>query len=269
MTWTTRPRSSAGALAAIEAGSGERVLLLHGVGLRAEAWGAQIGSLAGSCSVVAVDLPGHGHSVPLGPDAGLPAFTDRVAAAMNGPAMVIGHSFGAMIALDLAIRHPGLVKGVVAMNAVYRRSPAAKAAVSARAQALDGQTLPDPSPTLERWYGAAESPERNACRTWLCAMNPASYRSAYRVFAEEDGPSDSTLKALPCPALFMTGGLEPNSTPDMSREMATIVPQGRFEVQQDAAHMMPMTHASQVNSAIARFIDRCAPPAQHPQPKGT
>ncbi|MCT4558994.1 MAG: alpha/beta hydrolase [Pelagimonas sp.] len=253
MTWTTRQRSEVGALAAITTGAGPDVLMIHGVGLRAEAWNAQMDALAVDHRVVAVDLPGHGHSpLPAG-DLDLAAYTDAIAAGMTGPAMVMGHSMGAMIALDLAIRYPHLVTGVVALNAIYQRSTAAKQAVRARAASLDGVTMADPSGTLDRWFDPSPSPERQACATWLQEVNPAAYRMAYDIFAREDGPAPAKLADVACPALFLTGQDEPNSTPDMSRAMAGIVPQGRAQIIENAAHMMPMTHADEVNAHLRRF----------------
>ncbi|MFD1807175.1 alpha/beta fold hydrolase [Gemmobacter lanyuensis] len=48
----------------IEAGTGAPVLLIHGVGMRAEAWGPQIATLSATHRVLAVDMPGHGESTP-------------------------------------------------------------------------------------------------------------------------------------------------------------------------------------------------------------
>ena len=67
MTWTTRRRSKIAGQAAIDLGDGPyHILMLHGVGLRAEAWSAQIDAFAATARVVAPDMPGHGQS-------GLPA----------------------------------------------------------------------------------------------------------------------------------------------------------------------------------------------------
>ena len=83
MTWTTRPRSEFGALRAITAGDGPTVLLIHGVGLRAEAWNAQIDAMSERFRVVAVDMPGHGQSPLLAPDSGLSEYTDAIAPAAS------------------------------------------------------------------------------------------------------------------------------------------------------------------------------------------
>ena len=259
MTWTTRRRSDHGPLAAITAGDGPLVLLIHGVGLRAESWGAQIDALAQDYRVLAVDMPGHGHSAPLGYPAQLSDFTNAIAMAFDGSAYVIGHSFGAMIALDMAVRYPDRVRAVAALNAIFQRDEAAKTAVQARASSLDGVTVADPGATLTRWFGADASPQRAACEGWLRAVDPAGYKAAYSVFATEDGPSEAALSSLRRPALFLTGADEPNSTPAMSQRMAELAPNGRAEIVAGAAHMLPMTHAAHLNASLRDFLQGAAP----------
>lgn len=255
MMSTTRLRSNLGDLSYVHSGGGPLIVLIHGVGLRADAWCGQIDALSTDFTVMAIDLPGHGASVLPEGNRTLADYSDAIAAALPGPALVVGHSMGAMIALDMAIRFPDQVRGVVALNAIYRRSVVARDAVMARAASLDGRTMADPSATLERWFGVALSSEREACRTWLRDVDPAGYAMAYRVFADENGPSDAQLASLTCPALFVTGSKEPNSTVAMSHSMAALAPQGRGIIIDDAAHMMPMTHAAQVNAALQDFAN--------------
>ncbi|MCC5960126.1 MAG: alpha/beta hydrolase [Rhodobacteraceae bacterium] len=260
MTWTIRQRSETGALAAIITGRGPKVLLLHGVGLRAEAWARQIDALAADgFHVTAPDMPGHGESPARHHLAGLTSYSDLVAACLDEPAVVVGHSMGAMIALDLAARYPEQVRGVVALNAVFRRSPAAKKAVAARLAALDRRMIPDPKATLTRWFGDTPSAERTACDEWLRAVDPIGYKAAYTVFANEDGPSAHALENLCIPAFFATGSAEQNSTPQMSRAMAMLAPQGRAWVVAGGGHMMPMTHATAVNRIVSGLIQECLP----------
>ena len=162
MIWTTRPRSERAGLAAIEAGAGAQIVLLHGVGLRSEAWNRQIDALAEAHQVTAFDMPGHGESAVRSEMSRVSDFADAVLAAIDGPAMVVGHSMGAMIALNLAVRAPDRVRGVVALNAVFERSPEAARAVQARAAELDGVSVADPRGALARWFGTDDTPERAA-----------------------------------------------------------------------------------------------------------
>jgi len=253
MTSITLPRYEIGGLSAIIAGDGNPVLLLHGVGLRAEAWQAQIDALCAHYHVIAPDMPGHGQSPH---PTGLRRLADYAQAylpvleQLGRPVMIVGHSMGAMIALELASREPEKVRAVAALNAIFERSPKAAQAVQERAAALDGVTASNPEATLNRWFADSLSKERDACETWLRAGNPAGYKLAYTAFAHAEGPSRRALETLACPALFATGALEPNSTPEMSRAMAGIAPHGRVQIVENAAHMMPMTHADEVNAAL-------------------
>lgn len=269
MIWTTQPRSKTGGLATIRAGqNGPLVVLIHGVGLRAEAWLAQIDALERHHRVIAVDMPGHGDSDALRGVPELAEYSDAIATLLNEPAIVIGHSMGAMIALDLATRHADKLRGLVAMNAVFERSPQAARAVQARADELDPSRAPDPSRPLSRWFGEAESAAKTACRDWLSTGNPAGYKAAYRVFAHHDGPSRSALRKMPLPALFLTAQNDPNSTPDMSRAMATLAPNGRAQFVAGAAHMLPMTHPAQVNTALRGFLAALVSHTTPTSPKG-
>ncbi len=254
MTWTTRLRSEFGSLAAIRSAKTTEILFIHGVGLRAEAWNAQIDTMSKVAATTAVDLPGHGDSPGLTGSVTLAEYTDAVAKAMDEPVVVVGHSMGALIALDLAIRYPALIRAVVALNTVFERSPSASAAVRARAAELVGRTPTSPQATLARWFGGAPSDKRTACEQWLNSVDPKGYQLAYHVFAHSDGPDPADVQRIMCPAVFMTGGEEPNSTPAMSKRLAQLAPNGSAEIVDGAAHMLPMTHPDRVNATLLRLM---------------
>jgi pimeloyl-ACP methyl ester carboxylesterase len=97
-----------------EAGSGRLVALLHGFGGAASNWTLVAPALAESCRVLVPELPGHGGSSALpGPPEQLDPYADRMAALLDEPAVLVGHSLGAVVALRLALRYPGLVRGLV------------------------------------------------------------------------------------------------------------------------------------------------------------
>lgn len=252
MTWTTRPRFEFGSLAAIRSAKSTEILFIHGVGLRAEAWNAQIDALSKAAATTAVDLPGHGESAGLTEPAKLADYTDAVAKGINEPLVVVGHSMGALIALDLAIRYPALIRAVVALNTVFQRSESASVAVQARAAELNGRSPTSPETTLTRWFGGAPSDERTACEQWLKAVDPKGYQMAYHVFAHTDGPDPKSVESMLCPAVFMTGREEPNSTPAMSKRLAQLAPNGSAEIVDGAAHMLPMTHPDLVSATLLR-----------------
>ncbi len=262
MMWTTQPRSEIAGYPAIVQGHGSPILLLHGVGLRAEAWAAQVGTLSKHARTIAPDMLGHGeNSLPVS-SATMPDYMDVVSEildTMSRSAIVVGHSMGAMLALALAERHPDRVKAIVALNAIFERSEAAAKAVQSRANQLDGKTKIDPSVTLKRWFASTKCAERDACQTWLETINPSAYKSAYTAFAYSQIPNREMLRNLACPAVFITGADEPNSTPEMSKAMAEIAPEDRAIVVEGAAHMLPMTHPEHVNTVVLELLKKARP----------
>lgn len=174
------------------AGRGPTLLLLHGTGASAHSWAGLLPSLAEVATVVAPDLPGHGWTLGATPaDLSLP----RIAVALDGllaalalppPALVVGHSAGAALALRWALGQPppmrprallGFNPSLVAPPAFYTQwlaplvNPVATsgpvaallAAVGARGQLVDalldstGSTLPAAQRALyTRLFGRSE-----------------------------------------------------------------------------------------------------------------
>jgi 3-oxoadipate enol-lactonase len=97
-----------------EGGEGRPIVLLHGFGGAASNWTLVAPRLLRLGRVLVPDLPGHGGSSALpGQPETLDPFADRVAALLDEPALVAGHSLGGVVALRLASRHPQLVRGLV------------------------------------------------------------------------------------------------------------------------------------------------------------
>ncbi|MEM1074387.1 MAG: alpha/beta hydrolase [Pseudomonadota bacterium] len=263
--WSDQARLvGAGDIRYLAQGDGQTFLLIHGVGLRAEAWSAVVKNLAPQFRCVAVDMPGHGET-PLNATRTLNEFRDRLAEFILencADVCVVGHSMGALLALELAAKLPGRVSAVAALNAIYRRNPDAARAVRARAKELETEERADPTATLDRWFGSDPKGDTlacsRACDHWLSSGNRAGYAAAYRIFAHSEGLADTALRELTQPVLFLTGGADPNSTVAMSKAMAGIVPSGRAREYPDAAHMLPMTHAA----ALARDLASLAQDAQ-------
>ncbi|MEU0066529.1 alpha/beta hydrolase, partial [Streptomyces albidoflavus] len=100
-----------------EAGTeGPLVLCLHGIGSSSASFAAQLAGLSPVARVVAWDAPGYGRSADPDTAPGLDGYADAAAGlirARGGSAHVIGVSWGGVIALRLALRHPDLVASLV------------------------------------------------------------------------------------------------------------------------------------------------------------
>ncbi len=125
------------------------VLFLHALGGSASQWRAQIEHLEPSRLAVAVDLPGHGVSAPAEDGEYSPeAIAAEVGSVLDAldlkPVVLVGHSYGAFVAIALAAGRPADLAGLL---------------------------LVDPGPDLRR-----ESPEE--ARAFLAALAPETYRDA-------------------------------------------------------------------------------------------
>src|SRR5215813_11123160 len=104
-------------------GQGMPILLIPPAGSTASTWGTLAGNLAGAGRVIAYDRRGYTRSG--GEVVRSAAEHSRDAAAVlaalaAGPAVAVGTSAGATIALDLAVRRPDLVRAVVVHEAAWR-----------------------------------------------------------------------------------------------------------------------------------------------------
>jgi pimeloyl-ACP methyl ester carboxylesterase len=104
-------------LALDEAGAGEPLVLIHGLGTDRGVWNETSDALAERHRVIALDLPGFGESAPAGPGFDLGEVADVVAAEVGGRVGggfdLLGHSLGGAVALTLARRHPGAVRRLI------------------------------------------------------------------------------------------------------------------------------------------------------------
>ncbi|KQU83246.1 flavin reductase [Mesorhizobium sp. Root102] len=248
----------------IRAGSGAPVLLIHGVGMNAAIWQDQIASMEDRHDLIAIDMLGHGTS-PLPPEnAALSDFAEQALRLLDhlglASVSIVGHSMGALVALEIALRAPSRIRSIVCLNAVFRRPETLARAVRERAAALG--THGDPSAiaaTLARWFGDP-LPESLAgaaatARTALEGVDPEGYARTYRLFAHADAEHAETLAGLAGPALFMTGSDDSNSTPAMSAAMARLAPHGQCLVLSGERHMMAMASPEKVTHHISAFLD--------------
>lgn len=241
------------------------VVFIHGVGLRAESWYQQVSAFKDRYRCYVIDMPGHGESDLL-PNptltledfaAALKTFIDNV---VGAPAIIVGHSLGAMTALQTAVSYPEVVRGVAAFNAIYDRPDSAAQDVQTRAESLlnnlDQNVTDKP---IARWFDGNSQYDKEAelCRSWLNNGNRLGYVQAYQMFAHLRGIPAAELQTITVPALLLTGEMDVNSSPKMSLAMAGILPNANAVIVPEARHMTQMTHASAVNAALARFFAQC------------
>lgn len=245
----------------------ETVVLVHGVGMNQSVWAPQIDALSAAYQVVVYDMLGHGNSALPTPAPALDEYASQLETLLDAMqierAHVVGHSMGALVALEFALTHPQRTLSVVALNAVYDRTPAQREAVMTRAAMLGDAPTENPAAagvdaTLSRWFGdpipVHLTQSAQAVRDLLLSVDPVGYARTYRLFASSDDAHVGRLAELAVPALFLTGEFDPNSSPSMSSAMAEAAPFGRAEIIANERHMMNVTDPARVNERLLAFL---------------
>lgn len=243
-----------------EAGPGEPLLLLHGLGSSTADWILQMEAFAAQYRVIAVDLRGHGRSTkPPGPYT-IPMFaadTTNFLRALQIPAAhLLGISLGGMIAFQLAVSSPEIVKSMVIVNSVpsmvvsgfadrwqlWRRSAIVELmGVRRMGEYLAPRLFPKPEQAelrqemVQRW---AQNDKR-------------AYMAAMRSFVGWDVTDQ--LAGISCPALVISA--DEDYWPVADKEAyAAQMPQARLLVIADSRHATPVDQPEIFNTAVLNFL---------------
>ena len=104
-------------------GAGEPLVVLHGSFMTIELMGELIPRLARRRQVIAIELQGHGHTADVDRPITYEGLADDTAALLRqlgiGSADLYGFSLGGGVVLQIAIRHPALVRKLVVVSASY------------------------------------------------------------------------------------------------------------------------------------------------------
>lgn len=244
------------------AGSGPLTVLLHPVGLDGSFWGGLPAALAGRRHVLSLDLAGHGASPAVQRPRPIEAYADDVAAAIrgvgDGPAEVVGLSFGGMVAQMVAIRHPDLVAALVPCGcggtfAAEIRPILRERGLTAERDGMQAVL----EPTLTRWFtpGFLSNAAVERVRDRLLADDVAGWSAGWHAIAGLDATPH--LGAIQVPTLVIAGELDAATPPAVAEAtVARAIPGARFTVLPGAPHMMQIECEAAYTEAVAGFLLR-------------
>ena len=242
----------------LRAGDGPKLLLLHGIGGSATAWNAQMARLGRHFSCIAPDLPGYGESAD--PTAeGLDALLQAVVELLAGEAAhVLGVSFGGLLALALARRHPALVRSLVLADATLGRADLAAEARQRWLQGRQALALQLQSKSRERAAEIAAQGAREAVLDEIALhmrrARPQGYMTVARIIADTD--ARPWLPAIAAPALVLCGSEDKVTGPAMSRTLIESLPSARLQTLAGAGHAPHIEQPEAFAQAVRKFLLR-------------
>jgi pimeloyl-ACP methyl ester carboxylesterase len=244
------------ALAYEEAGHGEPALVLvHGVACNRGFWEPQVDRFRGEHRVVAVDLRGHGDSdAPVQPYT-IPGFADDLAWMCEqlelARPVVVGHSLGGLVALELAAARPELVGAAVMIDSVLLPGPGRPEFVR---RLVDDLRRPDGERVLRDYFATFFGPHADpAGCTWIldeAARTPLSVSSS--IWEEWVNGWDDAAALARCrvPLAYLDAGT-PNADLQRAVELCPSMVLGRTV---DTGHFSQLESPEQVNAMLARLL---------------
>ena len=229
-----------------QVGAGPDVLLIGGLGDTVESWQFQLDGLADHYLLTAFDNRGAGRTAMPDEPATVEAMADDAAGVLRAldiaSAHVAGFSGGSIIAQELALRHPELVRSLVlqstwpVMDAYLRRF--------AELVRWLVEAAPSERAFLEWFFTFIYTPRAHNDGTveqiieeavaFPYGQAPEDTQQTLDAFIGHD--TSDRLPQIAAPTLVLAGGLDMTSRPELCRAVAELIPGARYEVMEGESH---------------------------------
>jgi len=243
----------------------QEALLLHCSLASSDAWRGVAGHLAHDLTMTGFDFPGHGQSADWDGVGDYHVLCRDVAASfLTRPMHLIGHSFGATVALRLALERPEMVRSLTLIEPVFFAVAKGTTAYADHMQEFQpfvdamergrhevaAQVFTDVWGTGADWAGLSAT--MRAYVTERINLIPATVPTLYDDNAGM--ASDGRLEGVTCPALLIEGTESPSIVAAINDALLARMPAVQRVKVEAASHMVPVTHNWQVAAAISGFL---------------
>jgi pimeloyl-ACP methyl ester carboxylesterase len=262
-------------------GSGEPLVLIHGIGHTWRGWRPMLPRLERSFDVLAVDLPGFGHSEPLPstipstPEALADAVEDEMGRAGFDTAHLAGNSLGGWISLELARR--GRARSVTAISPAGLQHGREKhwGAGILRGMRWLARNAPAPEPLLRNAITRSLLAGPATGRPWK--RDPDELMEEAELFGSNPGfeatlphtfhAQPRGLTELDVPVLILWGTLDLVLIPRQGHRFERLIPGAELRYLRGIGHV-PMSDAPELLAeAIEEFSRRPGRPASQRRPR--
>ena len=242
-------------------GSGEPVVLLHGLFGSLENLGAIARLLARQYTVYSVDLPNHGRS-PHVRGGNLATMAKLVRAWVDSEGLhginLIGHSLGGKVAMEMSLSAPELVRRLVVVDIAPVAYPERHNDVFAGLRAICLQAI---SSRTQADHILSEYVQEDAVRTFLLKnLSKGEGGFTWRMNLDDleaqypDLIAANRLGVFPGPVLFLKGGLSDYITSTYKEEILQRFPSAQLREVENTAHWLHAEKPELVAKLISKFL---------------
>ncbi|MBR1163433.1 alpha/beta fold hydrolase [Bradyrhizobium elkanii] len=226
----------------VETGEGSPVVFLHGGLSNSDYFGLQVPVVARHHRVICVDSRGHGRSTRNTQPFGYDLMTDDVVALLDHlkiqRAAIIGWSDGAIIGLDMAMRHPDRVSRVFAFGANTKTSGL--------------QPDIDKNPTFAQFIARAKTEYERLSPT------PGEYdqflQQIEKMWDTQPNWTDEQLRTIRAPVLIADGQYDEGIRREHTEYMAATIPGAGLLILPNASHFAFLQDPTLFNAALMDFL---------------
>ncbi len=174
-----------------------------------------------------------------------------------GKGTIVGLSVGGMVAQGLAAKRPDVVERLVLCDTAHRIGT--DESWNTRIAAITSEGIASVADgILNVWftdaYRAPENPDFVGYRAMLTRSDVEGYIGTCAALRDCD-LTEST-RALEVPVLCLVGDQDGSTPPDLVRSMADLIKDARFEIIEDAAHIICVEQPQETARLIREFVDK-------------
>lgn len=248
-------------------GPARRALAIHCTLGQSSAWRGLAGELKDDVSLLAFDLPSHGKSGVWDRTGNVhDVATDMARGLIKEPMDLIGHSFGATIALRIAVETPELVRSLTMIEPVYFAAAIADEPVmmaeyeranAPLSEAFASGDEREAARVFNRDWGDGTPWETLPARMQDHMARLVHYVPASSAFLHHDSAGLlGRMERAAMPAVLIEGDQSPPMSGKIAASLVKRLPDVTRVIIKGAGHMLPITHPDAVAPHVRAVLAR-------------